>query len=545
MDNAIQACADPDFKRIIKVHLYLPPPTMTSSKSSSGFLVIADHGKGMNTTQLTNFATFALSREERGEMPVDGDRTFIGKFGVGAKQGGFYLGDRIRVLTKSVHTSATDPWWEFTLDAGNLRERARNRENVYTGVLQSFTNPESILAEDELEYTQLVNDIRAHMDDEADQGAIFIVRLKRDKALELGKDYKLFEHQLAEIHHFHLHPEHQPSISVSKRQIFSDGSAERAPFDIHFVCHRGSSMHRSSLQQVLSFPRLCFEQASPQRLEFALGVPGSVEGSTYRITGVVMYFPFTNGVESRPPSFLDNDEAPLSDVIIRVAWQDRALPEALLSSLPFFPPKGDVTKLVDSGMTSKWKSRIVIFLFFDWNFQQISNNKLKITIPHFEKHLQSLHHSIQYHPANLKRAFGAWLIECSKLDQEFRFSNRVREVSAGNVDTSKTFFRALSVQGSEQEFVQGGRVCIKVTGSNARESEHKIFAVIKDFVVREALPLTETSFIGTGSMRYQRIPEKLFGDKSYDISLSKCSLSQVCDLVPLHDMFCSCTISCI
>ena len=93
IDNSIQACKNniPDENRVIDVGVYLK--TVKSSRRSEGYAVIIDNGKGMNERDLREFATYSLDQETRGNRPSErqGD-SFISKFGVGAKQAGFFLG---------------------------------------------------------------------------------------------------------------------------------------------------------------------------------------------------------------------------------------------------------------------------------------------------------------------------------------------------------------------------------------------------------------------------------------------------------------------
>ena len=89
VDNSIQA-SDNEKQRHVHVSFFL--------NNLDGFLTISDNGVGMTSDTIKQFATYALDRETR-SMQSTG-RAGIGRFGVGAKQAGFYLGNRIRVITK-------------------------------------------------------------------------------------------------------------------------------------------------------------------------------------------------------------------------------------------------------------------------------------------------------------------------------------------------------------------------------------------------------------------------------------------------------------
>jgi hypothetical protein len=77
------------------------------------------------------------------------------------------------------------------------------------------------------------------------------------------------------------------------------------------------------------------------------------------------------------------DEDPIAETdkdynIVRCFWQSRLLPESHLQKQPFFPATSN--KLPDN-----WKGRVVGCLFFNRQFTRISNNKLKITLPDFNR----------------------------------------------------------------------------------------------------------------------------------------------------------------
>ncbi len=108
------------------------------------------------------------------------------------------------------------------------------------------------------------------------------------------------------------------------------------------------------------------------------------------VYGFLFYFPFQNGLETKPDyesyvqeSSDSNEEITkdtTNDRMIQVYWQNRLVPESLLSQLPFFPSSHGNTNTSKYEVAKQWKNRIGGFLFFDWNFRHISNNKLKILV---------------------------------------------------------------------------------------------------------------------------------------------------------------------
>ena len=75
-----------------------------------------------------------------------------------------------------------------------------------------------------------------------------------------------------------------------------------------------------------------------------------------------------------------------------IFWQNRLVPESVINKLPLFK-NIKVTDLDcdNAGIARKWRDRLKGFLFFDWNFHSISNNKLKFTLePSLEIYLNNL-----------------------------------------------------------------------------------------------------------------------------------------------------------
>ena len=118
IDNSIQAYlktgsgeADP-----VCVRLFI-------NKGGSSYMVVEDKGCGMNENGLREFATYSLDKETRKQSD-----NFISKFGVGAKQSGFFLGDRIRVITSPKESSKV---FELLLDEEVFEKRYQDGKRVF------------------------------------------------------------------------------------------------------------------------------------------------------------------------------------------------------------------------------------------------------------------------------------------------------------------------------------------------------------------------------------------------------------------------------
>jgi hypothetical protein len=159
----------------------------------------------------------------------------------------------------------------------------------------------------------------------------------------------------------------------------------------------------SQLSQVVSFVVM---QEVLCQVEESIFLQNSTK--KVRVEGFLMYFPYRNGMESRPDHDILNEIIEESEVettirestdcIIRIYWQNRLVPESHLQELPFFPPLAISNR---SDITRNWRARVVGCIFFDWQFNLIANNKLKLLIDlNSWLNNKSISKSILYYPKN-------------------------------------------------------------------------------------------------------------------------------------------------
>jgi hypothetical protein len=124
------------------------------------------------------------------------------------------------------------------------------------------------------------------------------------------------------------------------------------------------------------------------------------------VEGVVLYFPSEGGQETLPTGDIfhrpvqeggqqgggggrytdvvdlsaDDTSKPQQESLFRIYWQNRLVPETQLTKLSFFPEAKTWTQCNQKGIPHAWRHRIKGFLFFDANFHNISNNKLKLQV---------------------------------------------------------------------------------------------------------------------------------------------------------------------
>jgi plastocyanin len=132
----------------------------------------------------------------------------------------------------------------------------------------------------------------------------------------------------------------------------------------------------------------------------------------------------------------------------------------------------------------------------------------------------------------------SWIMDCGKHDKEFAFSQRLTDRASAD----KTYFGKVSFYSAKAAVTEG--TALAATSSDlpidpyersfqvgnrvtfvTRKSNHPIFAHIESFMIKEQLPLVESSFRGNGFLRYYRLPQAIFGDKVMEEQFS--SLSEI------------------
>ena len=219
VDNSIQACNN-EAERKIHVSFFLN----NQSGKETGFVTISDNGVGMTSETIKEFATYALDKSTRGINETH--FAALGKFGVGAKQAGFYLGNRIRILTKC---KDNDRVMEFSFDKDAFRKRFEEKTDIYSDdICVREKGDYSLVPTDESCVEALQTAVKDH-EEHYDSFTIFIIRMHKDKVLQLLNDekYRDVPNELAEIYHFHLFPDHLPASIIKLEKFKKAGGTAR------------------------------------------------------------------------------------------------------------------------------------------------------------------------------------------------------------------------------------------------------------------------------------------------------------------------------
>ena len=132
IDNSIQATKSHPTSRNIEIYM-----SLEFYKNFPSYIMIVDNGKGMTVEEIEKFATYSADIESTGLGNTDSSSCNISRFGVGAKQAGFFLGDRLHVTTRSDTCSEI---LELVLDENELHERFQRNEEVCFAYISGFSD---------------------------------------------------------------------------------------------------------------------------------------------------------------------------------------------------------------------------------------------------------------------------------------------------------------------------------------------------------------------------------------------------------------------
>ncbi|KAK2571643.1 Structural maintenance of chromosomes flexible hinge domain-containing protein 1 [Acropora cervicornis] len=344
IDNSIQATSmnnTKDMDRVIEVHVFL----------KDNLLVVFDNGEGMTYEGLKAFATYFLSQADRGLEREEVDLTpgyldgAISKFGVGATQAGFYLGDRIKVITKKDECPFVT---EITISKEKLQQRAKEGKPVFEDY-RWIRNPGDTSTLAPGEETRCLEDI---IKGEAAYPQFTMIVISGIRDFHIDSIREDGGHTLArEL----AHPDFGMSsfLKVDIKLVIEDGrnSNQKKTFNLRDVDDDIESLYQTRAKDWFTF--------------------------SLTMKGVLMYFPHEAGHETlpRPDGLEDDDQEPIFECF----WQGRLAPLSYVHRMEFCTFPAQRSKKQKDLVPDSCYRRLKGILFFN-RHTPISNNKLKILL---------------------------------------------------------------------------------------------------------------------------------------------------------------------
>ena len=161
----------------------------------------------MSRDGLSEFAIHSRKKADRIHSSESASNPVqISKFGVGAKNAGFFLGDRIRIVTKK---SASKNVFEFTFSQAAL-EDMHKAGKAYDGTIfpRHPLEVEKHASRSEETNQRLMGELRRH--EEGDHFTYLVIHLREHIVDQLLDGFPGVCEELGDTYHFHIHPEHSP-----------------------------------------------------------------------------------------------------------------------------------------------------------------------------------------------------------------------------------------------------------------------------------------------------------------------------------------------
>lgn len=553
IDNSLQATAytevpERDIKLLLSLNYH--------GVNETSYFVIADNGVGMDEQKIVQFATYSFGMEARGEVAT-ADNLNISRYGVGAKQAGFFLGDMIHVITKA----QDHEFLELTLDEETFDKSYEEKQNAFSSILfsrkQSYSHGNKQYPH---EVREFINEYEGEHKDS--HFTIMIVRLRKNITMDLQheKHVCLFK-ELTRIYHFHLHPEHLPNALIStlrsrRANSKSAGGLEKvddlvfdsrallirlATFENHKEMHNENLTDYeddsiSSVMKVVDDVFL-FEIQVPDpnattgnsskyndgnrsvsklaRREDSLWTSELTgdAGARHKIRGMILYNSNCELISEKDVNICSGE--------LSICWQRRMVPQSKVSNLNFYPSYKNKLQLERRGLKSNWKNKIFGFLFFDGTFSHISNNKLKLTLPDLNSWINQK--EIITKPKSIEDNFTSWLSNCYSLfDKEYFFEKCFK------TSESEVAFKQMTYKNGKMEYIlkSGDEIKILLTPKGKMSSSNKSGQValikINRFIPVSSLDdvVKDRSYTDECKLVYTRLPEKCFGAIEYQIPLA-------------------------
>ena len=536
VDNSMEACKKGDVRDTkISISFFIEKGTARSA----GFCVIADNGIGMDTKGLKEFAVFSLDQNTKRQANNDDNLgNFISKYGVGAKQAGFYLGSRMRVVTK---TCNSDKVSELNLDRHQFEQRYRDGLSAFTtDIVHRNRCDTSRIPEEEMKWEKLVEFIKEHEKNKTFTYIVIKLEAEIVKTLFKNERFRILAAEMAEIYHFHLHPEHRPNhvmekFSAKKLDTYkpqgnfrpSNNAGMKIEMLLTVWSDIGCLVEPQLLNDDTRNPIARYIDKAQHAFRFNIHVPHPVSSTALTqeeelnkltIEGIIFYYPYDQG-ETRPDTKPDHIYNPTSDdskeddkkagPTFSTFWVNRLVPASFVNKLPFFPKTNK--KLIEENIPLDWLNRVKGFLFFDRDFP-ITNNKLRIQIdPDIDSWLNDKkvenRDVINFQPRTAPDEFRKWLKACHKsLDREFKLATRDHELHRiKNCDPSRGCFKQLHVLGDKLLIVQKDDIVkfnIKIPGKNVPQT---VYGKVVTFDVEAAGDVYD---ILTTKIRYSSLVDK-------------------------------------
>nr|XP_046226933.1 structural maintenance of chromosomes flexible hinge domain-containing protein 1 isoform X2 [Scatophagus argus] len=441
VDNALSAMAKITGKRQIEIRMLFDA---TVGKPA---VIILDNGCGMTSEQLKNWAVYRLSKFSRTEEEyVRPDHvpcslnSDISYSGVGGKQAVFFIGDAVRMISKSAGSPKVH---ELVLSKEEFENKERNNEDIYSTVIKN-RKPGDSSHVDTNEHS--LHALIAEETHKASFTAVVITGVQTEHITFLIQKFEVWTRQLAHIYHYYIHG--VPRTDKDSRSTNSDCLPK---IDIQITLQEKAAKRPRmlSLKEIEDNIQALYIKAATDTFEF---MASSTEPEGGIVEGIIRYHPFLYDKETYPEdpnaeqaSDVDDDDddddesgvqhqASKKRPIFECFWNGRLIPYTTVSEFDWCAWRKD------SKVPAECYNRVSGVLFTNDRFK-VSMNKL--TFLDLELALRkndTLFSRIVdgQKRRNIQKEFAQWLNSChEKWDKQIKFLGYKETITRTDVPSKK------------------------------------------------------------------------------------------------------------
>ncbi|XP_059182783.1 structural maintenance of chromosomes flexible hinge domain-containing protein 1 isoform X2 [Centropristis striata] len=439
IDNSLSATVRNTGVRTIEIQM------MFDETLGKPAVIVLDNGCGMTFQKLNNWAVYRLSKfaskQETYIRPEPVPRSLnsdISFFGVGGKQAIFYIGDSVRMITKSARSLDVH---ELILSKEEFERKERDKEDIYKGTIKTRkpTDSSHVVKDDEHFIHRLIADER----EKKSFTAVVITGVLPQHVKLLKDDFDVWTRQLADIYHYYIY-------GVNGRDMRSyDTNSDHIPkIDIQITMREKPPRcpRAMNLREVENDMQTLYISSAQDTFEFK----AVAEKDTGTVEGIIRYHPFLYDRETFPEDPHAVQNSPADDYnetesgvfnqargkrpIFDCFWNGRLVPYTKLDEFDWCKVKKETKDLAES------YSRISGVLFTDDKFQ-VSTNKLTFTDLGKLKDQKTIFTRMvngQPKRAIMQKEFTEWLKNCHmKYDKQVKFLGYKETITRTESDLPK------------------------------------------------------------------------------------------------------------
>ncbi|XP_053268634.1 structural maintenance of chromosomes flexible hinge domain-containing protein 1 [Pleuronectes platessa] len=445
IDNSLWATSKNTERRTIEIRM------LFDESVGKAAIIALDNGCGMTSQKLRDWAVYRCSKfnrpTEKYVRPDPAPRSLnsdISYFGVGGKQAIFYIGDSVRMITKSVGCPDVH---ELILSKEDFKRKEENKEDIYKSVIKNRKpgdRSHAIKADE-----RFLHSLIAEEPGKDSFTAVVITGIRPEHVAFLKQDFKVLTRQLAHTYHYYIHGVNGNDQS----SIFTNSDHSKIDIQVTLREKPPKSPRVVNLREIDEDMQTLYIKAAADTFEFkaATGV------DTGRVEGIIRYHPFLYDKETYPlgpevaEALHDEEDCDGESGLLHQArgkrpifecfWNGRLIPYTTVHEFDW------CAKVKGAKVPEDCYSRFSGVLFTDDKFQVTTNKLTFMDLEQRVKGRETIFTRVvdgQEKRTNIQKEFTQWLTNCHEnLDKQVKFLG-FRKIETRSDMGSKKIWAAFS-----------------------------------------------------------------------------------------------------